>query len=109
MDMDTNITKEEFIVLLMLYVANLDGKIKPDEMSVILEKSTPADVVKVRKLFNTMNDSEILQLLQEKKELYVRDDSDKQVVPADIRKLIEADRKIGAMETLLVGELERML
>ncbi|MBO7491061.1 MAG: hypothetical protein J6T59_01320 [Bacteroidales bacterium] len=107
--MEAIANKDEYMVLLMLYVANLDGKIKPDEMSVILEKSTPADVVKVRKLFNTMNDSEILQLLQEKKELYVRDDSDKQVMLADIRKLIEADRRIGAMETFILGELEQML
>lgn len=107
--MEAIANKDEYMVLLMLYVANLDGKIKPDEMSVILEKSTPADVVKVRKLFNTMNDSEILQLLQEKKGLYVQDDSDRQVMLADIRKLIEADRRIGAMETYLLGELERML
>ena len=42
-------TKEEFLILAMLYVANVDGKIQPDEVRVMLERFEPASVAEVDK------------------------------------------------------------
>ena len=60
--------QEEFMIMLMLYAANIDGKIKPDELKVVLEKFDALKVVEVRQKFNKMNDEEVLNYIVNQKD-----------------------------------------
>ena len=97
--------EEELMITLLLYVANIDGKINPDEVRVMLERFDAATVAEVRRKFNKLNDAEVLQLVEENKNLV----SDKDQLIADLRTIVQADAKILPMEEYVLGEIERLL
>ncbi len=97
--------EEELMITLLLYVANIDGKINPDEVRVMLERFDAATVAEVRRKFNKLNDVEVLQLVEENKNLV----SDKDQLIADLRTIVQADAKILPMEEYVLGEIERLL
>ena len=59
------LTKEEFIVLLMLYAASIDGNVRKEEVEEILEQTSPEAYKKVQKSFSKMSDIEVLELINE--------------------------------------------
>lgn len=97
--------EEELMITLLLYVANIDGKTNPDEVRVMLERFDAATVAEVRRKFNKLNDVEVLQLVEENKNLV----SDKDQLIADLRTIVQADAKILPMEEYVLGEIERLL
>lgn len=101
-------TKEEFLILSMLYVANVDGKIQPDEVRAILEHFEPASVAEVRRKFNKMNDAELLRCIEENKAEYVPTDEDKAHLMEDLRGIVEADDRHLAIEEYVLHAMETM-
>lgn len=102
-------TKEEFQILLMLYVANIDGKKHADELSVILEKYNPAAYMKTQKLFMKMNDIEVLQCIEENKYKYAATEEDRQQLLENLQAVIEADGRLMAIEEHVVRTIARIL
>ena len=64
------LSKEEFKTLLMLYIANVDGIIQPEEVRIMLEKSGFDTVDKMEDLFAKMSDAEVLDCIRENKAFY---------------------------------------
>ena len=64
-------TQDEFKTLLMLYAANIDGTIHPDEVELILQHVDPAVVSKLKKDFSKMSDTQILDLIHENKSKFI--------------------------------------
>lgn len=101
--------QEEFIIILMLYAANIDGKIKPDELKVVLEKFDALKVVEVRQKFNKMNDEEVLKFIVNQKDSILDSQEKKSAMMMELRRIIESDGKKLPIEELLLCEMERLL
>lgn len=103
------LNKEEFKTLVMLYVANIDGNIQSEEVKVMLEKTGFDTVEKVEKLFDKMNDSEVLECIRENKAFYADTDINRLEIIHDLCEIIEADEKCTMMEEQVVSALRRVL
>lgn len=103
------LNKEEFKVMVMLYAANIDGKIQSEEVKVMLEKDGFDVVEKVENLFDKMNDTEVIECIRENKALYANTESDRLDLIADICAIIEADEKCTIMEGAMVNAMRRLL
>ena len=51
----------EFKVMALLYVVNIDGNIKAEEVKAIMEKTDNTTFETVNKMFSKMNDADILE------------------------------------------------
>ena len=103
------LNKEEFKTLVMLYAANIDGNVQPEEVKVMLEKCGFDTLEKMEKLFAKMNDAEVLECIRENKPLYAATEGDRIEILADLCAVIEADEKCTAMEEQMVRTMRRVL
>ena len=103
------LNKDEFIVMVMLYAANIDGNIQSEEVKVMLEKSDFDTVEKVEKLFSKMSDMEVLECIRENKALYAATEADRMDLIANVCAVIEADEVCSVMEELMVRGMRRLL
>ena len=103
------LNKDEFKVLVMLYAANIDGNIQSEEVRIMLKKTGFETVEKVEKLFDKMNDAEVLDCIRENKPLYVATQGDRLELMADLCAIIEADENCTVMEEYMVRSLRRIL
>ncbi len=103
------LTKNEFKTLVMLYAANIDGKIQPEEVEVMLEKADETSFQKMNKLFKKMGDAEIIDCIRANKEQYISSADDSAQLMDDFRSVIEADEKCSQMETYLFKAIEKIL
>ena len=100
--------KEEFKVLVMLYVANVDG-IQSEEIDTILEKTDSATFNKVKKMFAKMNDSEILKYIEENKQSVVATEEERTALLNDCRAIITSDNQSTVMEEFVIKSVEKVL
>ena len=107
--MDDNYTKEEFLILAMLYVANVDGKIQPDEVRVILDRFEPASVAEVRRRFNKMNDTALIRCIEENKAKFLTTQEDKAHLLEDMRRIVDADDCHLAIEEYILQAMKSLL
>jgi len=101
--------QEELMIMLMLYVANIDGKIKPDEVTVMLERFDAKKVAEIRQKFNKMNDVEVLQYIENHVGSVLDTDDKKAAMLDRLRKIIEADEKNLPIEEFVLREVEALL
>lgn len=101
--------REEFKVLVMLYAANIDGNINPDEVDAILEKVDSNTFKNVKKMFAKMSDIEILNTINENKKSFASTDTEREILINDCRTIINADGQQTVMEGFIVKMLEKVL
>lgn len=101
--------REEFKVLVMLYAANIDGNINPDEVDAILEKVDSNTFKNVKKMFAKMSDIEILNTINENKKSFASTDTECETLINDCRTIINADGQQTVMEGFIVKMLEKVL
>ena len=107
--MNKDVTQEEFEVMLMLYVANSDGRVDPEEVRLILEKTTPEVFVDVKRRFAKMNDTEVLQCLEENRMKYATTEESRRQLISDLKALIEADGKLHPVEEYILNAISSRL
>lgn len=107
--MDRSFTKENFMVLAMLYVANVDGKIQPDEVRAMLDRFEPATVAETRRMFNKMNDTELIACIEENKAIFVPTEADRSNLVNDLHRIVDADDKRLPIEEYMLHEVEALL
>jgi uncharacterized tellurite resistance protein B-like protein len=100
--MDNNLSKEEFKVILMLYVANSDGRVNLDEVRAMLERTSPKVYSAIRLKFDKMNDMEVLQCIEEHKKHYFTTDEERQELFEDLKSVVEADGKLLPVEEYML-------
>ena len=93
----------------MLYAANTDGNIQPEEVDVILEKADAATFKKVHKLFKTMGDTEVIDCILDHKQQFAPTEEDIQRLMATFRSIIEADNHCSTLEKYLLKAIEKIL
>ena len=107
--MDKIFTKDEFLILAMLYVANIDGHIHADEIDTIMNRFDAAAVAAMRKKFDKMNDIELLSVLNAQKDTILTSAEDKQKLLGYLREVIDADGRNTPMENFVYQEMERLM
>ncbi len=103
------LSKEEFKVLVMLYVANSDGHVNPEEVRAMLERTSPKVYAGVKLMFTKMNDVEVLQCIEEHKKHYLTTDADRQELLADLKAVVEADGKLLPVEEYMLRGVEGLI
>lgn len=103
------LTKDEFKVLIMLYVSNIDGQIHEDEVEIMLERVDSVTFNNVKKLFKKMSDAEIVDCININKSKYFVTDSDRQQMLNDLKAVVEADERCSAMESYIVKALSKII
>lgn len=103
------LNKEEFKTLVMLYAANIDGNIHPEEVEVMLEKADESTFKKVSKLFKKMGDAEVIDCIRENKNRFAVTQVETEQLLNDIRSAIEADERCTTMEKYLLKTVGRLL
>ena len=103
------LSKEEFKTLLMLYIANVDGVIQPEEVRVMLEKSGFDTFEKMENLFAKMSDETVLDCIRENKAFYADNEASRLDLIHDLCEIIEADEKCTMMEQQMVRAMGRLL
>lgn len=103
------LTKEEFKVMLMLYVANADGNIESEEVRVMLEKTDFDTVARVEELFANMDDAQALNCIDENRAVYAATEDDRSSLIKDMVEVIEADMNCSAVEDQMIRLLRMVL
>ena len=103
------LSKEEFKVLVMLYVANSDGRVSLDEVHAMLERTSPKVYAEMKIRFAKMNDVEVLQCIEEHKNRYLTTDADRQELLSDLKAVVEADGKLLPVEEYLLLGVEEVI
>lgn len=99
----------EFKVMALLYVANIDGNIKAEEVKAMMEKTDNTTFETVNKMFSKMNDADILEYINENKSAFINSESDLESLINDCCAIISADERNTVMEEYIVKALERVL
>lgn len=99
----------EFKVMALLYVANIDGNIKAEEVKAIVEKTDNTTFETVNKMFSKMDDAAILEYINENKSAFIKSESDIESLINDCCAIISADEQNTVMEEYIVKALERVL
>lgn len=105
--MTTN--KEEFKSMVMLYSANIDGNIRPEEVEIMLERADSSTFKKTRQLFKKMGDAEVLDYIRDYKKHFVTTDEEKSQLMKDFRSVIESDEHCSQMEKYLYKAIEKLI
>lgn len=107
--MNTELTKEEFLLLVMLYAANIDGRIQPEEWQSIREKYNTDTIKRVRHQFEKMKDAEILECIEQNKHRLLTSDADRQQLLEELHRIVDADDKSAPVEVYLLNVVEQLL
>lgn len=103
------LTKDEFKVLIMLYVSNIDGQIHKDEVEVMLERADAVTFSNVRKLFKKMSDSEIVDCINVNKAKFLVTDDDRHQMMEDLKVIVMADERCSVMERYIFNTLSKII
>ncbi|MBV6442904.1 MAG: hypothetical protein DYG98_19605 [Haliscomenobacteraceae bacterium CHB4] len=104
----TDWTYEEFRAFAMLFAANADSHITPDEEDLIRPTLTPGQYEHVKKRFLECSDAEALDTLLLCKEKYCSKPGDKERVLADMRSIYEAHHGFEQIEREVHHMFERL-
>lgn len=107
--MNTELTKEEFLLLVMLYAANIDGKIQPEEWQSIRGKYDAEMIQRMHRQFEKMKDAEILECIEQNKHRLLTSEADRQHLLDELRCIVESDEKSAPMEVYLLNVVEQLL
>ena len=103
------LSQEEFKVLVMLYVANSDGRVDLNEVRAMLERTSPKVYSEIRIKFAKMNDVEVLQCIEEHKKYYLTNETERQQLLEDLKAVVEADGKLLPVEEYMLRGIEGVL
>ena len=107
--MNTELTKEEFLLLVTLYAANIDGRIQPEEWQSIREKYDMEKIRQMRRRFEKMSDAEILECIEQNKHRLLASDADRQQLMDELHRIVESDEKNSPVEVYLLNAVEQLL
>ena len=104
-----NLSKEEFEVYCLLIAANADFNITRQELIAMGAGTDPEMFVKVYNGFEADNDIERINTIQECKQLYIKDELDRQNLFDKMKKVFFADGKFQAAEQSVFMMLRKLI
>lgn len=104
-----NFTSDEFHVFVMLYAANTDGEITPEEESLMTTVLTPEQYTAVRQIFDQCDDNQALECIFSYREKYLATKADREQVMKDMATIYNISNHYHALERSVQKLFERML
>ncbi len=104
-----NLTKEEFEIYCLFMAANADFDITKQELIAMGAGTNPELFVKVYNGFEADNDLERINTIQECKELYIKDELDRQNLFDRMKKVFFADSRFTAAEQSIFTMLRKLI
>ena len=104
-----NLTKEEFEIYCLFMAANADFDITKQELIAMGAGTNPELFVKVYNGFEADNDLERINTIQECKELYIKDELDRQNLFDRMKKVFFADGRFTAAEQSIFTMLRKLI
>ena len=104
-----NLSKDEFLILLMLYAANADAYFLPEEESFIKERAGEESWNKVHQLFSKLSDKETLDIIMAHKGVYCRNEEEKVAALKAVKEVFTSDHRYSQMEHVLMDLLGLLL
>jgi hypothetical protein len=103
------LTKQEFFGLMMIYAANIDGEEHADELQMIKNSIGEESFNRAYRLFETMNDYELINYFRDHKSEFFKSDVDEKIFLSEIRSVISADHHVDIMERTLMLAFQKIL
>jgi uncharacterized tellurite resistance protein B-like protein len=100
---------EEFLAYLLLYMASADGKIDEDETEFISERIGQDNYKKLFKQFQASSDYERLQIIEGFKGTHYSGSEDIEKILDDLAEIYSADGKFSQVEGVQLTALKRVL
>ncbi len=101
--MTDNWTYPEFHAFIMLYAANADGNISPEEGSLILPTLSEEAYARIRSVFLACDDADALDIILSYRDKYCRSQADKDKILADMMEIYNVK---GNFEPIELGVLQ---
>lgn len=101
--------KDEFLILVLLYAANIDGVVHSEEINLIMQKFGANEVSKVQKMYAKMSDNDILDNIAAHKNLYASTLDGKKSLVAELNSIIQSDGTTSVMESQLIRTINKLL
>lgn len=101
--------KDEFMILVLLYAANIDGVVHSEEINLVMQKFGAENVSKVQKMYDKMSDNDILDSIAVNKELYASTRDSKEGLVAELNGIIQSDGTTSVMESQLIRTINKLL
>lgn len=102
-------TKVEYQILFMLYVANIDGKIQGEEVAIMLQKANPETLGKMRELYSRMSEREVLECIRENNRRFASKPADREPILTNFRAVVSADEHLASQADYLCATIEKLL
>lgn len=108
-NIETHWSYQEFLVYVLLYAANADLDIKPEERELIVEKVDTTVYASIKKEFNKDNDYWQLEKIKAYCKLHLTEEEAKNRLFKDIEELLWSDGEFSAIEKSFFRALKRIL
>ncbi|MBL7804265.1 MAG: TerB family tellurite resistance protein [Saprospiraceae bacterium] len=102
-------TYEEFHAFTLLYAANTDGSVTPDEEALIAPTLPAESYAKIREAFFNASDAETLDIILSFKGKYCSTPADKERILADMRAVFEAHHGLEQIEREMLHMFDRLM
>ena len=104
-----NLTKEEFEIYCLFMAANADFNITKQELIAMGAHTDPVTFVKVYNGFEADSDLERIDTIRENKQLYIKDELDRQNLFDRMKMVFFADGKFQATEQSIFMMLRKLI
>ena len=104
-----NLTKEEFEIYCLFIAANADFNITRQELIAMGAGTNPEMFVKVYNGFEADDDLQRIETIRECKDLYIKDELDRQNLFEKMKKVFFADGKFQAAEQSIFTMLRKLI
>jgi hypothetical protein len=104
-----NWTYAEFHAFVMLYAANIDGRITEQEERLIAPTLTSEAYAKVKSVFMSCDDADALDLIFSYRDKYCCSSEDKARILADMMTIFQSHEKLDQIEREMLHLFEKCL
>ena len=104
-----NLSKEEFEIYCLFIAANADFNITKQELIAMGAHTNPELFVKVYNGFEADNDLQRIETIRECKDLFIKDELDRQNLFDKMKKVFFADGKFQAAEQSIFTMLRKLI
>ncbi len=106
---DKNWTYNEFLAFLMIYAAEMNYDLSPEEIDFIKQKTGIADIDKIKDAVHNASDIEAIEVIEDYRKLYLHSTEQEQKVRQDLEELLKSQNNNSQFENALVHILERII
>lgn len=104
-----NWTYNEFLAFVMVYGAEMNYNLSPEELEFIKQKTEISDINKVKAKVDSINDAEALDLIDEYRKHHLNDADKVTKVRRDLEALLHSGGTHSQLEGVAIHILERLL